>query len=68
MARTVLQARALGLTSSFLNPVRRREAREQLRLGVGHKGYAQVILRFGHLTTSVPMTEAVPKAAAAVLL
>jgi hypothetical protein len=29
--------------------VRRREAREALRVGVGHKGFAQVILRFGPL-------------------
>lgn len=50
MARTVLQAQALGLSWAFFNPVRRRAAREELRLGVGHKGYAQVILRFDPLT------------------
>jgi hypothetical protein len=47
MARTVLQAQALGLSWAFFNPVRRRESREALRIGVGHKGFAQVILRFG---------------------
>jgi hypothetical protein len=45
-----LQAQALGLSWAFFNPVRRRIAREALRLGVGHKGFAQVILRFGSLT------------------
>jgi hypothetical protein len=49
MARTVLQAQALGLSWAFFNPVRRREAREALRVGIGHKGFAQVILRFGPL-------------------
>jgi len=47
MARTILQAELLGLSWSFYDPVRRREAREALRTGVGHKGFAQVILRFG---------------------
>ncbi len=51
MARTVLQAQALGLSWAFFNPVRRREARVALRTGVGHKGFAQVILRFGSLMT-----------------
>jgi hypothetical protein len=51
MARTVLQAQALGLSWAFFNPVRRREAREALRVGVGHKGFAQVILRFGPLVS-----------------
>lgn len=51
MARTVLQAQALGLAWAFFDPVRRREAREALRLGVGHKGFAQVILCFGALTS-----------------
>ena len=50
MARTVLQAQALGLSWDFFNPVRRREEREALRRGVGHKGFAQVILRFDPLT------------------
>ncbi len=49
MARTVLEAQALGLAWEFFDPVRRREAREELRLGIGHKGFAQVILRFGPL-------------------
>jgi len=49
MGRTVLQAQSLGLSWAFFNPVRRREAREALRLGIGHKGFAQVILRFGPL-------------------
>jgi hypothetical protein len=47
MARTILQAQALGLSWGFYDPVRRREAREALRIGVGHKGFAQVILQFG---------------------
>ncbi|HUA64564.1 MAG TPA: hypothetical protein VME24_01875 [Alphaproteobacteria bacterium] len=47
LARTVLQAQALGIPWAFFDPVRRREAREALRIGVGHKGFAQVILRFG---------------------
>jgi hypothetical protein len=51
MARTVLQAQALGLSWDFFNPVRHREARAALRLGVGHKGFAQVILRFDPLVT-----------------
>jgi hypothetical protein len=50
LARAVLQARALGVPCAFLNPIRRREAREALRMGVGHKGFAQVILRFGSQT------------------
>jgi len=49
MARTVLQAQAMSLPWAFFNPVRRRGAREALRMGVGHKGFAQVILRFGPL-------------------
>jgi hypothetical protein len=51
MARTILQAQALGLSWGFFNPMRRREAREALRMGVGHKGFAQVILRFGSLAS-----------------
>jgi hypothetical protein len=47
MARTLLQAQALRMSWAFFNPVRRREAREALRIGVGHKGFAQVILQFG---------------------
>jgi len=52
MARTVLQAQALGMSWAFVDPVRRREARAALRMGVGHKGFAQVILRFGPLGES----------------
>jgi hypothetical protein len=47
MARAILQAKALGLSWGVYDPVRRREAREALRVGIGHKGFAQVILRFG---------------------
>jgi hypothetical protein len=49
MARAVLQAQALGLSWSFFSRVRIREAREALRTGIGHKGFAQVILRIGSL-------------------
>jgi hypothetical protein len=49
MARAILQARALGLPWAFFNQVGRREAREALRRGVGHKGFAQVVLRFGSI-------------------
>ena len=49
MARTILQAQALGMSWAFVDPVRRREARAALRTGFGHKGFAQVILRFGPL-------------------
>lgn len=61
MARTILQAQALGLSWAFFDPVRRRAAREALRTGVGHKGFAQVILRFGPLLAD----EMVPLAATA---
>jgi hypothetical protein len=54
MARTILQAQALGLSWGFYDPVRRREAREALRLGVGHKGFAQVILQFGGHNFQMP--------------
>lgn len=50
MGRTILQALALGLSWEFFNLMPRREARESLRTGVGHKGFAQVILRFGAIT------------------
>jgi len=50
LARAVLQAQALGLAWAFVNPVRHRETREALRMGIGHKGFAQVILRFGAVT------------------
>jgi len=56
----VLQAQALGLSWDFFNPVRRREAREALRRGVGHKGFAQVILRFGPLMSGVEERSNVP--------
>jgi hypothetical protein len=49
MARTILQAQALGLSWEFFNTVRRRDARAALRTAVGRKGFAQVILRFGPL-------------------
>jgi hypothetical protein len=55
MARTILEAEALGLAWAFFDPVRRREARAALRLGVGHKGFAQVILCFGALTAGEMM-------------
>jgi hypothetical protein len=47
MARTILMAQALGLSWGFCDSVRRRDAREALRMGIGHKGFAQVILQFG---------------------
>jgi hypothetical protein len=65
MARTILQAQSLSLSWAFFNPVRRREAREGLRLGVGHKGFAQIILRFGPLVTSEMVEQSMPTAAAA---
>jgi hypothetical protein len=61
MARAVLQAQALDLSWAFAHPVRRREDREALRMGIGHKGFAQVILRFGSRTTG----EGIQSAAAA---
>lgn len=66
MARTVLQAQALGLSWSFFNPVRRREAREELRLGVGHKGYAQVILRFDPLVAGEEVEMPAPATATSI--
>jgi len=62
MARTVLQAQALGLSWAFFDPVRRRAAREGLRLGVGHKGFAQVILRFDPLVADEMFPSAVASA------
>jgi hypothetical protein len=47
MARAILQSQVLGLPWAFFNQVRRPEAREALRTGVGHKGFAQIVLRFG---------------------
>jgi hypothetical protein len=46
MARTILQSQALGINCTLHDPLRRSEARAALRLGVGHKGFAQIILRF----------------------
>jgi len=64
MARTVLQAQALGLSWAFFDPVRRRDVREELRTGVGHKGFVQVILRFGPFTTDEPVSTTMPTARA----
>lgn len=50
MARIVLRAQAMRLSWALSNPMRRRQAREALRMGVGRKGFAQVILSFGSLT------------------
>jgi hypothetical protein len=66
MARTVLQAQVLGLSWAFFNSVRRREARSALRERVGHKGFAQIILRFGSLINSemlqmAPTTASLPR-------
>ena len=55
MARAILQAQALDLSWAFVNQVRRPGAREALRLGVGHKGFAQVILRFGSIAGTETM-------------
>ena len=65
MARTVLQAQALGLSWAFFNPVRRREARAALRMGVGHKGFAQVILRFDPLSVTKDVRVTTPMTATA---
>jgi hypothetical protein len=66
MARAVLQAQALGLSWTFLDPVRSRAARRELRLGVGHKGFAQVILRFGPLMADEMVPLAAPTTATAI--
>jgi hypothetical protein len=47
MARIFLQAQALGLSLAFFNPIRRRAARQELRLSVGHKGFAQATFGLG---------------------
>ena len=65
MARAVLHANALGLSWASVHQVRHREAREALRLGVGHKGFAQVILRFGSLTAGEAVWQAAPMPARA---
>ena len=56
MARAILQAQAMGLSWAFVDPLRRQAAREELRVIVGHKGFAQVILRFGSLMADLPAT------------
>ena len=66
MARTVLQAQALGLSWAFFDPLRLAEARNELRLGVGHKGFAQVILRFGPLMADEMFRAPAPGAATAI--
>lgn len=53
MARATLKARTMGLSSALFNPMRRWEARAALRTGVGHKGFAQAILRFGAVAESL---------------
>ena len=63
MARTILQAQALGLSWAFFNSVRRREARSALRERVGHKGFAQIILRFGSLINGEMLPLAAPTTA-----
>lgn len=64
-ARAVLQAQVLGLSWAFFDQVRRREAREALRTGIGHKGFAQVILRFGALASGEMVRLATPTTATA---
>lgn len=66
MARTILQAQALGLSWAFFDPLRLQEARKELRLGVGHKGFAQVILRFGPLLAGQMFVAPAPAAATAI--
>ena len=62
MARVALQAKALGLAWAIVSPMRSRPARETLRLEVGRKGFAQVILRFGPITTGEPNPRGVSEA------
>jgi hypothetical protein len=66
MGRTILHAQALGLSWAFFDPVRRREARAALRVGVGHKGFAQVILRFGPLMADNMVQMVAPATATAI--
>ena len=61
MARIILQAQAMGVSWAFFDPVRRRAVREELRTGVGRKGFAQVILRFGPLMTDEMVQPAEPE-------
>ena len=65
VARTVLQAQASGLSWAFLSSVRRREARERLRMQIGHKGFAQVILSFGSPASVEAFFTATPDSSAA---
>jgi hypothetical protein len=65
MARAVLQAQALGLSWALFNQVRQRQAREALRQGIGHKGFAQLILRFGILTPAETFQPPTPTTATA---
>jgi hypothetical protein len=65
-ARTILQAQALGLSWAFFDPLRLAEARKELRLGVGHKGFAQVVLRFGPLMADDLFHAPAPAAATAI--
>lgn len=55
LARAVLQAQVSGVSWAFFSPVRRREVREALRTGIGHKGFAQAVLRFGALVPREPL-------------
>jgi hypothetical protein len=50
LARVALQAKSLGLSWTLLNPLRSGAARKALRMEVGRKGFAQVILGFGPVT------------------
>jgi hypothetical protein len=52
MAQAVLQARTLGLSWALFDQVRQRHTREALRHGLGHKGFAQLILHFGRPPSS----------------
>jgi len=49
LALAILHAQAWGLAWEFFHQVPARETREALRTGIGHKGFAQAILRFGPL-------------------
>jgi hypothetical protein len=60
LARTALEAQALGVSWGFFNSMRRREARAALRMGVGRKGFAQVILRLGSRASAETARSAAP--------
>ncbi len=64
MGRVVLQAEAMGLSWDFFDHVSRPRARKALRTAIGHKGFAQVILRFGSLTPAEPAQRQMQSAAA----